>query len=148
MLIRVMTYSGKTVDIDIDPDDTIFRIKERVEVLEGIPPQQQRLIFCGKQLNDEKTILEANIIGGSTLHLVLALRGGNRSEDEVKCRSADYVRLQNRLLIVELFSAENQPLLLRWNALQHLDTLLDSKYRVIRINIDVHCFAAIGHHAN
>ncbi|CAB0008917.1 unnamed protein product [Nesidiocoris tenuis] len=84
MLIRVMTYSGKTVDIDIDPDDTIFRIKERVEVLEGIPPQQQRLIFCGKQLNDEKTILEANIIGGSTLHLVLALRGGNRVDGEAK----------------------------------------------------------------
>lgn len=43
---------------------------------EGIPPQQQRLIFGGKQMNDDKTAAQYNVEGGSVLHLVLALRGG------------------------------------------------------------------------
>uniref|UniRef100_A0AAR2LFY9 Ubiquitin-like protein NEDD8 n=1 Tax=Pygocentrus nattereri TaxID=42514 RepID=A0AAR2LFY9_PYGNA len=55
---------------------TVERIKERVEEKEGIPPQQQRLIYSGKQMNDEKTASDYKIQGGSVLHLVLALRGG------------------------------------------------------------------------
>ena len=70
------TLTGKDIEIDIEPSDTIERIKERVEEKEGIPPVQQRLIFAGKQMNDEKTAREYNIEGGSVLHLVLALRGG------------------------------------------------------------------------
>ena len=54
----------------------VFRIKERVEEKEGIPPVQQRLIFGGKQMADDKTAAEYNLEGGATLHLVLALRGG------------------------------------------------------------------------
>ncbi|CDS07056.1 Putative Ubiquitin-like protein 1 [Lichtheimia ramosa] len=71
MLIKVK------IDIDIEPTDKISRIKERVEEKEGIPPQQQRLIFSGKQMADEMTANEYSIVGGSVLHLVLALRGGN-----------------------------------------------------------------------
>ncbi|KAK9398270.1 NEDD8 [Crotalus adamanteus] len=56
----------------------VERIKERVEEKEGIPPQQQRLIYSGKQMNDEKTAADYKIQGGSVLHLVLALRGGLR----------------------------------------------------------------------
>ena len=52
------------------------RIKERVEEKEGIPPPQQRLIFGGKQMNDQMTAAECKVVGGSVLHLVLALRGG------------------------------------------------------------------------
>lgn len=52
------------------------KIKERVEEKEGIPPPQQRLIYGGKQMNDEKTANEYQLEGGATLHLVLALRGG------------------------------------------------------------------------
>uniref|UniRef100_A0A8D2HDC7 Ubiquitin-like protein NEDD8 n=2 Tax=Marmotini TaxID=337730 RepID=A0A8D2HDC7_UROPR len=55
----------------------VERIKERVEEKEGIPPQQQRLIYSGKQMNDEKTAADYKILGGSVLHLVLALRGGD-----------------------------------------------------------------------
>ena len=51
-------------------------ISERVEEKEGIPPAQQRLIFSGKQLNDDKKVQEYRIMAGSVLHLVLALRGG------------------------------------------------------------------------
>eukprot|EP00884_Botryococcus_braunii_P021143 jgi/Botrbrau1/7712/Bobra.0159s0145.1 len=77
MMIKVKTLTGKEIEIDIEPTDTIERIKERVEEKEGIPPVQQRLIFAGKQMNDDKTAREYNIEGGSVLHLVLALRGGN-----------------------------------------------------------------------
>ncbi|GFG29539.1 hypothetical protein Cfor_12628 [Coptotermes formosanus] len=66
-----------TIEIDIEPTDKVERIKERVEEKEGIPPQQQRLIFSGKQMNDEKTAQDYKVQGGSVLHLVLALRGGN-----------------------------------------------------------------------
>merc|ERR1712126_116564 len=55
MLIKVKTLTGKEIEIDIEPTDKVERIKERVEEKEGIPPPQQRLIFSGKQMNDEKT---------------------------------------------------------------------------------------------
>jgi hypothetical protein len=72
----VKTLTGKEIEIDIEGDETIARIKERVEEKEGIPPPQQRLIFGGKQMADEKRATDYNIEGGSVLHLVLALRGG------------------------------------------------------------------------
>ncbi|KAI7864847.1 neddylin [Spinellus fusiger] len=76
MLIKVKNLSGKEIEIDIESNDKISRIKERVEEKEGIPPQQQRLIYGGKQMADEMTAKEYAIEGGSVLHLVLALRGG------------------------------------------------------------------------
>uniref|UniRef100_A0A8C5ATZ2 Ubiquitin-like protein NEDD8 n=1 Tax=Gadus morhua TaxID=8049 RepID=A0A8C5ATZ2_GADMO len=75
-LISFQTLTGKEIEIDIEPTDKVERIKERVEEKEGIPPQQQRLIYSGKQMNDEKTAADYKIQGGSVLHLVLALRGG------------------------------------------------------------------------
>ncbi|KAF2355753.1 Ubiquitin domain [Trinorchestia longiramus] len=78
MLIKVKTLTGKEIEIDIEPTDKVERIKERVEEKEGIPPPQQRLIFSGKQMNDEKTAADYKVQGGSVLHLVLALRGGDR----------------------------------------------------------------------
>merc|ERR1711893_455927 len=77
MLIKVKTLTGKEIEIDIEPTDRVERIKERVEEKEGIPPPQQRLIFSGKQMNDEKTAADYKVSGGSVLHLVLALRGGH-----------------------------------------------------------------------
>ncbi|TEB32160.1 ubiquitin [Coprinellus micaceus] len=76
MLIKVKTLTGKEIELDIDPDDKISRIKEKVEEQSGVPPAQQRLIFGGRQMQDEKTATELNIQAGSVLHLVLALRGG------------------------------------------------------------------------
>ncbi|KAH0250509.1 hypothetical protein KCV00_g200, partial [Aureobasidium melanogenum] len=73
---RVRTLTGKEIELDIEPDYKVSRIKERVEEKEGIPPAQQRLIFGGKQMNDDKTASEYQLEGGATLHLVLALRGG------------------------------------------------------------------------
>uniref|UniRef100_A0A2K5S3H4 Ubiquitin-like domain-containing protein n=1 Tax=Cebus imitator TaxID=2715852 RepID=A0A2K5S3H4_CEBIM len=61
--------------IDIEATDKVEQIKEHVEEKEGIPPQQQRLIYSGKQMNDEKTAANYRILGGLVLHLVLAPRG-------------------------------------------------------------------------
>ncbi|CAH8521354.1 unnamed protein product [Schistosoma haematobium] len=76
MLIKVKTLTGKEIEIDIEQTDKVERIKERIEEKEGIPPQQQRLIFSGKQMNDEKLVQEYKMQGGSVIHLVLSLRGG------------------------------------------------------------------------
>uniref|UniRef100_A0A3B4GQS6 Ubiquitin-like protein NEDD8 n=1 Tax=Pundamilia nyererei TaxID=303518 RepID=A0A3B4GQS6_9CICH len=70
--IRI-TLTGKEIEIDIEPTDKVTSLEEK----EGIPPQQQRLIYSGKQMNDEKTAADYKIQGGSVLHLVLALRGGS-----------------------------------------------------------------------
>jgi len=74
MLIKVKTLTGKEIELDIDPNDRITRIKEKFEEQSGVPPAQQRLIFAGRQVSDEKTVHECNIIAGAVLHLVLALR--------------------------------------------------------------------------
>ncbi|KAI3633836.1 hypothetical protein MIR68_007231 [Amoeboaphelidium protococcarum] len=76
MLIKIKTLTGKEIEIDVEPADKIVRIKERIEEKEAIPPQQQRLIFGGKQMSDDKTAKDYGVEGGSVLHLVLALRGG------------------------------------------------------------------------
>ncbi|KFD54819.1 ubiquitin family protein [Trichuris suis] len=76
MLIKVKTLTGKEVELDIEASDKVERIKEKVEAKEGIPPPQQRLIYAGKQMSDEKTAADYKITGGAVLHLVLALRGG------------------------------------------------------------------------
>uniref|UniRef100_A0AAQ4RFN3 Ubiquitin-like protein NEDD8 n=1 Tax=Gasterosteus aculeatus aculeatus TaxID=481459 RepID=A0AAQ4RFN3_GASAC len=84
-VILFQTLTGKEIEIDIEPTDKVERIKERVEEKEGIPPQQQRLIYSGKQMNDEKTAADYKIQGGSVLHLVLALRGGSRILSNCAC---------------------------------------------------------------
>jgi len=76
MLIKVKTLTGKEIELDIDQDDKIHRIKEKVEEQSGVPPPQQRLIHAGRQIPDDKSAKECNITAGSVLHLVLALRGG------------------------------------------------------------------------
>lgn len=76
MQIKIKTLTGKEIELDIEPTDKVERIKEKVEEKEGIPPPQQRLIYAGKQMNDEKSVQDYKVTGGSVLHLVLALRGG------------------------------------------------------------------------
>ncbi len=76
MQLLIKTLTGKTITVDVNEDDTVETLKQRINEKEGIPVDQQRLIFGGKQISEERTMSDYGVTNGATMHLVLRLRGG------------------------------------------------------------------------
>ncbi len=76
MIIIIKTLTDQEIPLEVSPDDTIEEVKNKYHVKEGVPSEQQRLIFAGKQLEDACTLSHYNIKSGDIVHQVLRLRGG------------------------------------------------------------------------
>ena len=90
MIIFVKTVTGKIITVDCEPSDTIEYIKAKIQELEGIHPDKQRLIFGGRQLGNDLTLAECKIQNESTIHLVIRLGGGPGTFFKVIFRGVEY----------------------------------------------------------
>ena len=82
MKILIQTLTNKKIEIFVNSNDKVKTIKDKIQEKEGIPPDQQHLVFSGNRLGDDNFISDYNITDNSKVHLVLRLRGGHSIKDE------------------------------------------------------------------
>lgn len=116
MQLFVKTLTGKTVSIEVEEGESIEDVKAKIAEKEGIPPEQQRLIFGGQQLQDSKTLDDYDVGDDATLHLVLRLRGGITSAIANKLLGKGVVQVDENFVKQNLqgLTAEDRELMNRF----------------------------------